>query len=858
MATKTFEELKQLAIQIRDEKTNKQNTATRIGTQMLEHLDKLEQDYYDKTATDEELKERDEKLTELENITSSLQNDTDNNTSEISETKAKVEENSSSIASLKLEKQDTLNFDAIPTLGSNNPVTSGGIRTALDEQKSEVDAAKEEAIQTINETEQSVITNFNTQRVTPEMLSEATKQLINTAGGGTINNLPDDEDLTSQDDGTGSNVLKLADRSYNPTNFSGKGYKILRKNIVDGKNILTQDMINQANTVYEIRYDYDLNDVEITIPQNCILQFNGGSFDNGALVCNNTFIKGNNCLKLINIKGDIYNNIIYSDWFCMVKISVNEFMNDSYSDISDYNNTVMQNCIDNQFSIFFGSGIYIFSKPLYYTWTNKMYGIYAEETSKMAKDTVLYFPNSEGLYFGNENWFSIYGLSIKNVFIDSKEHCVYFKKTQNEAANITRAFFENVAFHSLNGDCINDEGGVNSYDNHFRDCLFSTNNEHGFINRFGTLIITIDTCIDGVASVYGQQKYKGDLNHPLYVVKNSNNVKLTNCNLTNTGLKYIVWCDGSVSNIYSGSFYALNCNFEGINGPIVYSPTNLVGFNIVFINSSVLISDTYKDEFDSLFYVRLINAVFSNYVDRTGLEYYVHIYGGIEPNLLWMAPTGKIGNENFNYLMSSPFSNEEIVRVLYSGSWLGCSKQPFIACNLLYPSAIARTMNTNGTVKSYIFNDALGGIIPNYGTTDERPTTPIEGLNYFDTTIKKQLVRIQGKWYYVKVLNVDYVESGNMWGWQSAGKYPMFTNFYLNDLQKVLFSVGDKWVDAFGNRAGTKYYGKFSEKPSSDYATIGFAYFCTDKQTVEGSTNGIIIYHKGNNVWVDALGRVIE
>lgn len=66
MATKTFEELKQLAIQIRDEKTNKQNTATRVGTAMLEHINKLEQDYYDKTQTDEELKERDDKLTELE------------------------------------------------------------------------------------------------------------------------------------------------------------------------------------------------------------------------------------------------------------------------------------------------------------------------------------------------------------------------------------------------------------------------------------------------------------------------------------------------------------------------------------------------------------------------------------------------------------------------------------------------------------------------------------------------------------------------------------------------------------------------------------------------------------------------
>lgn len=67
MATKTFEELKQLAIQIRDEKTNKQNTAIRVGTAMLEHINKLEQDYYDKTQTDEELKERDDKLIELDN-----------------------------------------------------------------------------------------------------------------------------------------------------------------------------------------------------------------------------------------------------------------------------------------------------------------------------------------------------------------------------------------------------------------------------------------------------------------------------------------------------------------------------------------------------------------------------------------------------------------------------------------------------------------------------------------------------------------------------------------------------------------------------------------------------------------------
>lgn len=42
MATKTFEELRKLAIQIRDEKANKQNTALRIGNFLLSSLDKME------------------------------------------------------------------------------------------------------------------------------------------------------------------------------------------------------------------------------------------------------------------------------------------------------------------------------------------------------------------------------------------------------------------------------------------------------------------------------------------------------------------------------------------------------------------------------------------------------------------------------------------------------------------------------------------------------------------------------------------------------------------------------------------------------------------------------------------------
>lgn len=97
---------------------------------------------------------------------------------------------------------------------------------------------------------------------------------------------PDEEDLTvSKPDKNGNAIVSLKDRIYDESNFSGKGYKILRKNIqtIDGvkKNILTQDMINNPDTVYEIRYDFDLNNKTVSLPKNCRLRFNGGSINNG-------------------------------------------------------------------------------------------------------------------------------------------------------------------------------------------------------------------------------------------------------------------------------------------------------------------------------------------------------------------------------------------------------------------------------------------------------------------------------------------------------------------------------------------------------------------------------------------------
>ena len=224
---------------------------------------------------------------------------------------------------------------------------------------------------------------------------------------GDVTNLPDEEDLTSVKESE-RDVLKLADRSYAPYNFSGKGYKILRRNIkpvsiavtkirvesvplsdgtlsftINGKetqvavsattdnttalvaqkvaaalqdsmteydvsidaslitltrksngsvtpsvfsasttgvvctitdstkkefrNILTPAMINQPNTIYEIRYDFDLDGKNIKVPDNSTIKFVGGSFNNGEL-------NPNDCYVVNDIELCVFYNIIFTKY----------------------------------------------------------------------------------------------------------------------------------------------------------------------------------------------------------------------------------------------------------------------------------------------------------------------------------------------------------------------------------------------------------------------------------------------------------------------------------------------------------------------------------------------------------------
>lgn len=160
----------------------------------------------------------------------------------------------------------------------------------------------------------------------------------------------DEEDITEQ-----NGTLQLANKTYDKQSFSGLGRVYLRKNMVGDKNVLTQAMINKANTIYVIQYDYDLNGQTIVTPSNSILKFDGGSFDNGIVDISNT-------TDLINPKFNknckIAKDTILKDFVDVRTLGI-------YPDDTDYGWSKLDNLCNKANTVyFFPRGIYKFTSGI--------------------------------------------------------------------------------------------------------------------------------------------------------------------------------------------------------------------------------------------------------------------------------------------------------------------------------------------------------------------------------------------------------------------------------------------------------------------------------------------------------------
>ena len=185
---------------------------------------------------------------------------------------------------------------------------------------------------------------------------------------GNVTNAADEEDLTSDE----NNLLKLKNRN----NLNGMGYIILRQNKAFA------EQLTQTNTIYEIRYDFNLNGDTVTVPEGCILKFEGGSVDNGTIIGVNTVIQSSlyNILRNTYIKGT-FNPVYHVEWF------------GAHSDISS-NQTYINKAID-EINNTDNGGVLIFSGSYEITDTIYLYGKvslhgtngYTRSRYKYSKDT---------------------------------------------------------------------------------------------------------------------------------------------------------------------------------------------------------------------------------------------------------------------------------------------------------------------------------------------------------------------------------------------------------------------------------------------------------------------------------------
>ena len=369
----------------------------------------------------------------------------------------------------------------------------------------------------------------------------------------------DEEDLTEVvDEVSGKSLLKLKDKAYDPDNFSGLGRVILRKNIVtilnqdtqEGQdiNLLTQQMINKPNTIYEIQYDFDLNNQEITIPEGCVLDFKGGSLSNGIIVSNNTILNSTAYLIFnnINLKNNFIVSTSYSEWFynngddaISINLALKYFNNITLLNKIYYLKSIQEN----------GSCITVPEKAIIKG--TLLHNVTTEGKSTILVDESIQYKSV--LLVGGEVY--IENISIKGLYKDDINKNAIIK-TNNIASrlnfinvNVAGGYYgfdlgtylsylqrctsnyNHVGFYIHGGVNENNITNIEGTSTILNSCYSVDSVKHGYLIK-GMIYSTLISCAaDGCgAPTYGNLNNNDDINYP-YLLEECNGITLNSCGL---------------------------------------------------------------------------------------------------------------------------------------------------------------------------------------------------------------------------------------------------------------------------------------------------------------------------------------
>ena len=349
--------------------------------------------------------------------------------------------------------------------------------------------------------------------------------------------------------------------------------------IVLRRDLSFSEQVTKENTIYEIRHNFDLNEEEVTIPEGCILDFQGGSFSNGTIVGNDTTIQASlvRIFELnVNLSGSWKVQYVYPEWMGA--------RGDGVTDDSD--------CISKSIELsyvvnkpVFITGVYLISNDIEINLGLRFFGTYIHSDSYQ-------FRNNSCLLVKDCNGFILNGISsidspnkigsdiiFENVSLKSDyradfihTHCAGRPPRLARFKNCNIEYFK--SFITLHNDGNDTSWGIMEFDNclmYHNYCVLKTDSAQQSHRTITNLIV--HNC--NISSLNSENPVF-DLQH-VY-----GPITITNCIAESLGCLLKV-TNASVTNIEISKNY-----FEGIRGYIVDISSKSVKRNsFKFIDNSI-------------------------------------------------------------------------------------------------------------------------------------------------------------------------------------------------------------------------------------------------------------------------------
>lgn len=398
--------------------------------------------------------------------------------------------------------------------------------------------------------------------VTSDALRSAIESIEPIIINGNVVNAPDEIDITSNE----QNLLQFKNRST----LDGMGYVILRKN----KTFAEQ--VTQANTIYEIRYDFDLNGEQINIPSYSILFFNGGSLSNGTISGNRSKIISKDLTIFKNgivCSGEWENESVYSEWFDESYTNFRLICANLIALCKEYGNVIIE-----RDTFFKADDLQIsLSKGINFDFKNTTLRLEEQTITELNPVVTKY------IFISNRQDKILRNLKFANLNIKAvanlQESGQFSGKTSGWGfiyiSNIDNCTFENITFeHVASGFKV---GYINGNDFGRKNIKFYRCSLTGkmLIQLFDVDNISIEDCVFDLSDT------DNDFDHCLYLLTN-NNVSIKKCTFKNAP---------SAINIWNASDAALKDDI--VNVSITQSVVINSGFLNLLYASNVNIDSVY-------------------------------------------------------------------------------------------------------------------------------------------------------------------------------------------------------------------------------------------------------------------------